>query len=441
MNLSPSSESKSATRDNWFYDARFGMFIHWGPYALYGRGEQVLFREYLDHQDYARRACAWNPQHADPAHWAKVAREAGMRYAVLTTRHHDGFCLWNSAYTDYSTAMQASGRDFVREYVEAFRAADLRVGLYYSLADWRIPAYWDGPERDPHGWQYFVDYVHNQVCELLSNYGRIDTLWFDSPWPHSAATWQSVELLEKIYSLQPNILVNNRLDSPKSLTLGDFSTPEHEITADPDRLWESCQTSVRRLWGHAVGERWRSTDVLLDMLVESASQGGNLLLNVGPDAEGRLPQPFVDRMRKIGQWLEIHGEAVYGCDGGDVCEFVTYGWQTIKENRLYLIIRFWDKSGEVSLAGLKTHVVAATFLTTGEALKFEQTADHLKITGLPVEPPTDLYPVIRLECEARPQAQPWAVDRLWQGDPSRFTAWARARGESVWMDGRPWKAD
>ncbi|HTE19858.1 MAG TPA: alpha-L-fucosidase, partial [Armatimonadota bacterium] len=151
----------------WFPEARFGMFIHWGPYAAYGRGEQVLFREHLDQRDYGERALRWNPQSCDPAEWAAAAKQAGTKYVVLTTRHHDGYCLWDSRVTDYTSAAQAPRRDFVREYVEAFRAAGLRVGLYYSLADWRIPAYWEGPAHDPQGWSAFREYVHAQVRELL----------------------------------------------------------------------------------------------------------------------------------------------------------------------------------------------------------------------------------------------------------------------------------
>ncbi|HJN16955.1 MAG TPA: alpha-L-fucosidase, partial [Armatimonadota bacterium] len=296
----------------WFPDARFGMFIHWGAYSAHGRGEQVLFREYLEQEEYAKDACAWDPQHFNADEWARIARDAGMKYAVLTTRHHDGFCLWDSAHTDYSTASQASGRDFVGEYVEAFRSAGLRVGLYYSLCDWRVPGYWEGPEHDPDGWASFRDYVHDQVRELLTNYGKIDVMWFDGEWPHSALEWKSAELVEIMRELQPEIMINNRLGKPHpheieqglaeadsgaghSAKLGDFGTPEHHITAEPGRLWESCQVSTWRLWGYAIGERWRPADLLLDFLVESAQKGGNLLLNVGPDAEGRLPIEFVER--------------------------------------------------------------------------------------------------------------------------------------------------
>ncbi len=426
----------------WFPEARFGLFIHWGPYAALERGEQVLFREHLDQREYAQRACAWNPRGFDARAWARVAREAGMRYAVMTTRHHDGYCLWDTAATDYSSAARAPGRDFIGEYLEAFRAEGLRVGLYYSLADWRIPAYWEGPEHDPSGFAAFRDTVHAQVRELLSNYGKIDVIWFDGAWPHSAAQWRAHELVEMMRALQPDILINNRLGKVDaadrvaggpiaegvghSASLGDFGTPEHHITAEPGRLWESCQVSTWRLWGYARGERWRPADVLLDMLVEAASKGGNLLLNVGPDGDGVLPPEFVTRAAAIGDWLRVHGEAIYGSEPGEVCEFVTRGRSVARGNCLYLIIRFWDGRDSLTLAGLDTPVRAATLLTTGQALEFVQEGDDLTLLGLPAAPPTDLFPVIRLECAGPPRPADWAADRLWQGDPRRMTAWARA---------------
>ncbi len=316
----------------WFNEARYGLFIHWGAYAQYARGEQVLFREHLDQNEYARAARAWNPSRFDAAEWAEQARRGGFRYAVLTARHHDGFCLWDSQQTRYSTAAQAAGRDFVREYVEAFRAAGLRVGLYYSLADWRIPAYWDGPGKDPQGWDTLpgvcaqpggrtADRIRQDRCHLVRR--RLAAYGVGLVLP---------ELVQSIRRLQPDILINNRLGSlpagivignahadggvgaGESHELGDFGTPEHQITADVSRIWESCQVSTWRLWGYSRGERWRPADLLLDMLVECASKGGNLLLNVGPTPEGQFPPEFIERAEHIGQWLVLHGEAIYGSE-------------------------------------------------------------------------------------------------------------------------------
>ncbi|MBM4081598.1 MAG: alpha-L-fucosidase, partial [Planctomycetes bacterium] len=263
----------------WFAEARFGMFIHFGPYAAYGRGEQVLFREHLDQREYVEAATRWNPRRFDAKAWARVAKDAGMRYCVLTSRHHDGYCLWDSKQTDYTSASLAPQRDIVGEYVKAVRAAGLRVGLYYSLADWRIPAYWAGPTHDPDGWAKFRGYVHKQLEELLTNYGRIDVLWFDGAWPQTANDWGGEEIIAMARRLQPNILINNRLGPVVGETgvagskrqLGDFGTPEHHITAETGRMWESCQVSTWRLWGYTIGERWRPTDLLLDFLCEAAS--------------------------------------------------------------------------------------------------------------------------------------------------------------------------
>lgn len=437
---------------SWFPDARFGMFIHWGPYACLGRGEQVLIRELADQRAYAQRACAWRPCAFDPRAWASTARQAGCRYAVLTTRHHDGFCMWDSRLTDYTSARQAAGCDVVRGFVDACRAEGLRVGLYYSLADWRIPAYFAGPRRDPQGWARFRDYVHGQVAELLSDYGEIAEFWFDGAWPRNAQAWRSRELIAMMRRLQPGILINNRLDSRdpdalppppgqieaagESRVLGDFGTPEHHTTADPDRLWEACHTSTWRLWGYAPGERWRDAPQILDLLTDAAAKGGNLLLNVGPDADGVLPAPFVREMARVGRWMEVHGACIRSSTGGtDVAESVTWGRIIRTGDSLFLVVRFWDGSGELVVHGLGTPVRAATLMGSEVALNVTQDADHVVVRGLPRTPPGDLFPVIRLDCVGAPTATP-RYGALWNGDPMRYHTWSAARGTSVWSDGR-----
>ena len=417
----------------WFTQDRYGLFIHWGPYAAYGRGEQVLFREHLGPREYIANACDWNPQYYDPALWAETVKRAGFKYACLTTRHHDGYCLWDTATTDYSCGAQAPQRDLVGEFIEAFRAAGLRVGLYYSLGDWRIPAYFDGPEIDPAGWDTVRNYIHAQVEELLTNYGQIDYFWFDGLWPRTAEELRAGALVQRMRELQPHVLINNRLGSKES---GDVGTPEHHITAE-NRLWESCQVSTWRLWGYTIGERWRTADKLLDMLCEAVSKGGNLLLNVGPQPDGQLPPTFVERALAIGQWLDVHSEAIYGADGGDVTEFITRGWQTTKGDVLYLIFRFWDGRPTLRLADLVTPVQGVELLTTGQVLAFEQQDDVLHIHGLPAIPPTPLFPVIKITCDSPPQANQWGRERLWSGDPARVADWARQRGASVFVDGEP----
>jgi len=435
----------------WFDEARYGLFIHWGPYSVYGRGEQVLNREHISHEEFAATACQWNPQHYDAGAWARTALDGGMKYAVLTTRHHDGYCLWDTQYTDYSSACQAPKRDFVREYVDAFRAAGLRVGLYYSLMDMRIPAWFDGPQKDPEGWERIKQYVFDQIRELLTNYGKIDVIWFDGLWPHTAAELESEKLIAMIRELQPEILINDRLEWPQysyfwqqpghpgvpdAEQYGDFGTPENGIYARPGHLWESCQVSTWRLWGHTRGERWQSAEALLDTLAECASRQGNLLLNVGPQPDGRFPAQFVERAEAIGRWLEVHGEAIYGSQTGDVVEFVTRGWQTVKGNNLYLILRFYDGRPTFRLADLATRVQRVTLMGTGQELQFEQRDDELFIHGLPLLPPNPMFPVLKIECASVPQGNEWSRNRTWGKDTTGFSRWAAARGTSVWVDGK-----
>jgi alpha-L-fucosidase len=424
----------------WFPESKFGMFIHWGPYAQLGHGEQVMFRDHLDPDEYIARACSWSPEHYDPRVWARVARDAGMKYACLTTRHHDGYCLWDSKYTDYTSAKQAPKRDLVREYVDAFRAEGLKVGLYYSWCDWRLPAYYESPEKAPEAWATIRQYLHNQVLELLTNYGQIDYFFFDGSWPRSANELQSLELVEKMRALQPQILINNRLGTIEvneadtanenvhgsEKSPGDFGTPEHTIRAE-NRLWESCQVSTWRLWGYASGERWRPADFLLDMLCECAEKGGNLIMNVGPQADGRLPAGFVTSMEQIGRWLQVNGEAIYNTEAGNLTEFITRGRQTIKNNKLYLIIRFWDGQPQMRVNDLVADVQDVTLLSTGASLPFEMDGDNLIIKGLPAENPSELFAVLRVTCAERPQTNQWGCERLWEGDPQRVADWARTR--------------
>lgn len=434
----------------WFPDARYGLFLHWGPAAVLGRDSQALFRDHMEQRAYAEMACNWNPGACDMREWARFAKASGFRYAVLTTKHHDGYCLWDTAHSDYSSTAQAPRRDFVAEFVAAFRAEGLRVGLYYSFIDWRLPAFFEGPAKNPDGWARCRDFCHAQVGELLTNYGKIDLVWFDGIWPRDAEDMQSAQLVEKMRRWQPDILINNRLGRSNSTdgqqvdggegaggsrTLGDYGTPEHHATAEKTRLWESCQVSYWRLWGYSPGERWRSADQLLDSLCDCAQKGGNLLINVGPDPAGHIPAAFRERAGAIGRWLQTHGEAVFQTDGGDLTECLTRGYQTLRGKDLYLIIRFWDGAPEMRLPDLPTELESATLLTTGQPLEFVQKDDVITIKGLPNQSPDPLFPVIKLRFTERPTTTQWGRERLWDGDPQRVADWARTRGEGPNVDG------
>ncbi|MEM1210681.1 MAG: alpha-L-fucosidase [Planctomycetota bacterium] len=445
------SSTASATPDklSWFRDARYGLFIHWGPSAALGFGEQGMLRERIDQTEFEQAACRWNPQHFDAREWARIAVEGGFRYAVFTAVHHNGYCNWETALTDYSSVQQAPKRDFVREYVEAFREAGLRVGLYFSLGDFRVPAYWSDSTGDPPEWVDYRDYTHGRLRELLTNYGKIDLVWFDGAWPHNAEAWQSERLLEMCRELQPQIITNNRLDSDsvygvadgamenpgESATLGDFGTPEHHTTPDPNRPWESCQVSTSRLWGFAPGEHWRPTWDLLRNLCTCATQRGNLLLNVGPDSDGRIPPQFIERSNELGRWLAINGEAVYGPGGGDVTEFLARGYQTVRNNTLYLILCYQTDPPDVRVTGLKTRIQSARLLGSDRPLSVEQDGDMLWVRNVPAANEHDLplFPVIALECDGPPEATDLAKQRIWSGDPVRYRPWAQARGNTPFV--------
>ncbi|MEM1026922.1 MAG: alpha-L-fucosidase [Planctomycetota bacterium] len=436
-------------RMSWFRAARYGLFIHWGPYAAVGFGEQCMLREKMDQTEYEKKACAWKPQHFDAKAWAKAAVDGGFRYAVFTSVHHDGYCNWDTKLTDYSSMRQAPKRDFVAEYVEAFREAGLKVGLYFSLGDLRIPGYWSDSTGDPEEWVAYREYTHERLRELLTNYGKIDIVWFDGAWPHNAQAWQSEQIVAMCKQLQPHVITNNRLDaeSPysaaqgamempgESSTLGDYGTPEHHTTPDPHRFWESCQVSTSRLWGYTPGEHWRPTWDLLDNLCTTASRGGNLLMNVGPDAEGQFPAEFLERSNAIGQWLKVNGQAIYGTGAGDVTEFIGRGYQTVRDGKLYLILRYESQPADVRVNDLVTPIKSARLLGSDAPLTVDQQGDLLWIRGVPAAGThgLPLYPVIELACDGPIEATDFGKQRIWSGDPLRYRAWAEVRGSSPYV--------
>ena len=408
-------------RQRWFAGARYGLFIHWGAYAAYERGEQVLFREHLSPSAYRQRAARFNPQNYDPVAWAGLASEGGMRYAVLTAKHHDGFSLFDSAVSELTSAKSECGRDLVGEYLEAFRGAGLKVGLYYSLADWQWPAYFGGPERDPEGFGEFIEYTHAQVRELCSNYDSLDVLWLDGAWPHSPEDWRAEGLLAMIRGLQPDVLINDRTG-----LAGDFDTPEQRILRSPsERPWESCVTSVERHWGYHSGDRiWKSAEQVIHMLGQVSEGEGNLLLNVGPKPDGAFPQPFVDLVREVGDWLRLNGDAVYGSTRG-VCECISVGRMSVVDSTLYLHVLYWP-GNTLHLSGLDNRVLGVRFLADGWPVDFQQRDEHLYLIGLPSLPPDRRDTVLAIEVEGTPRPFPWAEDRLWQGDASRMIDWAKS---------------
>jgi len=385
-------------RMRWWNQARFGMFIHWGVYSIPARGEWVMQVERIPVEEYAPLAKRFNPKKYEPDEWAWLAKEAGMKYMVLTSRHHDGFSLFDSKVSDYTAPKTAAGRDLCADYVRAARKAGLKVGFYYSLLDWRWPAYWAGPEKDPKGFRKLVDYVHAQVRELCTLYGRLDILWYDGAWPHDANAWRSRELNAMVRELQPRIIINDRSGLPE-----DHDTPEQHISASKGgRNWESCMT-LNDNWGYSAGDNnWKSTMQLIHNLVRCASGAGNLLLNVGPKSDGTIPQPSVKRLQEIGAWMKVNGESIYGSErcpfGGGMV-----GMTTAKGNVVYLHVVRWPGE-EVCIAGVKSKVRSAHLLATGQQAEPVQKGDRLFIRGLPKKAPDPYDSVIVLKLEGKPEA-------------------------------------
>lgn len=388
-------------RVEWFKQARFGMFIHWGLYAIPARGEWIRSVERISVEDYQQYFDEFNPVDYDPRKWARACKQAGMQYAVLTAKHHDGFCLFDSALTDYKSTT-CCGRDLVREYLDAFRAEGIRVGLYYSIIDWHhpdFPHYGDKqhPERDnpafkdyKYDFDRYLEYMHGQIRELCTNYGKIDIFWFDFSYDDMRGEkWKATELVRMIRSYQPDVLMDNRLEvsgegfgslatqNPSEYS-GDFVSPEQIIPPEGvvDDLgrpvvWESCIT-MNNNWGYnSRDDHFKTADMIIKKLVECVSKGGNMLLNVGPDARGNIPEKSLEILRGIGDWMRLNSESIYGC-GRSLLPRPDYGRVTQKGKSLYFHVNE-PQIGFVPLVGVKADdVKCIRLLRDGSELKIER---------------------------------------------------------------------
>ena len=385
-------------RVNWFVQDRFGMFIHWGLYAIPARGEWVRSRENITVEDYQKFFDTFDPVDYDPKTWAKLAKQAGMKYAVMTAKHHDGFCLFDSALTDYKATNTPAGRDLIREYIEAFRAEGIKVGLYYSIIDWHHPDFPHyGDKHHPmrgneaykdyaYNFDNYLDYMHGQVRELVTNYGKLDLMWFDFSYGDmSGEAWRATELVRMIRSHQPHILIDNRLEvsgegfgsllsgDPTEYS-GDFVSPEQIIPpegifdTDGNRVvWEACIT-MNNNWGYcATDPFYKPAPMVVRKLVECVSKGGNMLINVGPDAKGKIPAPSVGILEEVGRWMDDNHESIYGCGYAGLPK-PDFGRYTKKGNKLYCHITE-NTVGPVPLFGLKREDIAdVRMLSSGAEL-------------------------------------------------------------------------
>ncbi|MFP4621154.1 MAG: alpha-L-fucosidase [Bacteroidales bacterium] len=425
------TEAEKAERLSWWKEARFGMFIHWGLYAQAARHEWVKKRERIPDEEYQKYFEIFNPDMFDPAEWAKKAKAAGMKYAVITTKHHEGFCMFGSEYTDYDVMNTPYDKDIIKEWVEAFRAEGLGIGFYYSLIDWHHPEYtidrvhpqsadtqeeYDNLNKD-RDMSIYREYLKNQVREILTNYGKIDILWLDYSFPGKFGKdrndWGSVELMKMVRRLQPEIIVNDRADLKDYWGGWDFTTPEQfkveswpEI--DGEKIpWETCQT-FSGSWGYYRDEHtWKDKKQLLVLLIESVSKGGNLLLNVGPTARGTFDHRAQDALNEMGEWMKYNSRSIYGCtQAPDEFEapdntLLTYNQE---KNRLYIHLLDYPLKNFL-LPGYKDKIKYAQFLHDASELQMSEPHGHWieQETGendvnliLPVNKPDVEIPVIEV---------------------------------------------
>lgn len=389
-------------RMEWYLHDRFGMFIHWGLYAIPARGEWVRSQERISVEDYQPFFDEFNPVDFDPAAWAKAAKNAGMKYAVLTAKHHDGFCLFDSKLTDYKSTNTPCGRDLVREYLDAFRNEGLKVGLYYSLLDWHHPDYphygdRQHPMRDNEAYKdytyqfdRYLDYMHGQVEELCTNYGQIDLFWFDFSYGEmQGEKWKATDLVHMIRKYQPDVIIDNRLEvsgegfgsllsgNPSEYS-GDFVSPEQiippegilDVNGNPV-AWESCIT-MNNHWGYCAADKnFKPAEMMIKKLVECVSKNGNLLLNVGPDARGRIPDESLEILSKIGEWMHCNSDSIYGCGKSELAK-PDYGRITAKSGRLYYHV-MEPLVGYIPLVGVRAEQVAGIrLLRDGSELQIQK---------------------------------------------------------------------
>ncbi len=425
----------------WWREARFGMFIHWGVYAVPAGtykgqkinriGEWIMNRGKIPVADYQQFAAAFNPVHYDADAWVKLAKDAGMKYIVITTKHHDGFALFDSKASKWDMVDATPyGKDLLKPLAEACRKHGIKLGFYYSHAqDWnnpggaaarkvtsegwanpdsaRIDAYtaahkghWDPAQTTKTMDQYIDEVAVPQVKELLTNYGDVAVLWWDTP---TDMTDAYAEKFKEVLKLQPNIITNDRLKRPNFA--GDYTTPEQRIpkVGEMDgKDWETCMT-MNGSWGYkSYDNNWKPTATLIQNLIDIASKGGNYLLNIGPKADGNIPAESIERLQQVGKWMKVNGEAIYGTKGSPLapmswgrCTQKTEGGKTF----LYLSVFEWPANGKLEVPGVKAKVAGASLLAGGVKVKTGQSKDILTLT-VPAQAPDPIASVIKVELKS-----------------------------------------
>jgi alpha-L-fucosidase len=425
---SESKEQRDA-RMAWWHQARFGMFIHWGLYAIPagrwkgeqipGASEWIMNSAHIPVAEYEQLAGQFNPVKFDADQWVQIAKNAGMKYIVITSKHHDGFCLWDSKVSDYDIHDATPfKRDILKELSDACRKRDIKLCFYHSIMDWHhpdaqaphYPTYNTDQKKNPNFPRYIENYLKPQIKELITNYGPLGVLWFDGEWIPEWTEDDGRDMYRFVRGLQPDIIINNRVGKGRKgmegLTeegsfAGDFGTPEQQIppTGLPGIDWESCMT-INDTWGFKKDDHnWKSATQLIRNLVDIVSKGGNYLLNIGPTAEGLIPQPSTERLQAIGAWLQVNGESIYGTTANPVGE-LSWGRCTEKSDRLYLHVFNWPKDGRLVTPPLgKKAEKACLLIDKTRGLGLTQDSEGNVTISLPAEAPDEIDTVVVLELE------------------------------------------
>lgn len=386
-------------RVRWWQGARFGMFIHWGLYSIPASGEWVMSEKEMTVEEYHKYFELFNPVDYDPKKWVRTAKGAGMKYIVLTAKHHDGFCLFDTAYTEYKSTNTKIGRDLVKEFVEACREEGIKAGLYFSLIDWShpdFPKYGDRqhPMRNNEAYKdekinfdNYLTFMHNQVKEIVTNYGKLDLLWFDFSYDELCGEkWKASELVNMVRKYQPDVIIDNRLEGSgeshgslisgkPSLYSGDFVSPEQIIPTEgvtdvngKPIPWELCAT-MNNHWGYCNYDyEYKSSEMIIRKLVECVSKGGNMMINIGPDARGNIPDESLAILEEVGEWMDKNSESIYKCGASHLAK-PEWGRYTQKGNVIYAHI-FETPLGALPLTGIRPESLEGVYyLKDGSEIK------------------------------------------------------------------------